>query len=158
MSQVQQHHVTSRHSPGNGINADQVPELTRAKGCSSAGGHAGLTVRIGRGSRSFLREMEAGLLIIVPTGPTRCSRKMPHLVAPFSKETYGSRCYFNEQSHLLRKARTVRGLFCEQSLLILGGQQVRPLNLGRIELCSFESGETIRVVWWAGCAPVVHPE
>jgi hypothetical protein len=46
------------------------------------------------------------------------------------------------------------GLICEQSLLILSGQQVRPLNLGRIELCLFQSGETIRVVWWAGCARV----
>lgn len=41
MSEVQQHHVPFGHTPADGSNADQMAELTRAKGCGAAGGHTG---------------------------------------------------------------------------------------------------------------------
>lgn len=75
---LKQHHVALGHATGYGCDADQVVELTRAKGCCAAGGggHAEFSVRIGHGSKSILRESAVSLLISIPAGLARCSRKI----------------------------------------------------------------------------------
>ena len=52
VGEEQQHHATLGHAARDGGNANQVAELTRAKGGCAAGGggHVGFSVRIGRES------------------------------------------------------------------------------------------------------------